>query len=147
VDTDAAFATELHSVVQRAAAYEVIVHTQFEAARQQVAVQPPHLLVANVRLESFNGIHLVYLAKSSGSNVRVVIYAEQHDSVLAREAQRAGAFYERQFLLPYSLQGLINAELPPLDRRESDFVDRRTMFRGGRRVTDLAALHLAQAGV
>ena len=146
METDTAFATELHAVVHRAA-YEVIVHTQFDAARRQLAVQVPALLIANVRLESFNGIHLVYLARSSGLSVRVIIYARQHDRVLAREAQRAGAFYERQFLLPHSVQRLIGAELPPLDRREADFVDRRTMFRGGRRVTDLPSLHLAAAGL
>lgn len=146
VDRDAELVSRLRAILE-SAGFLVSAQTEFIAGRRELlADDPPTVLIANVRLGEYNGIHLVYLAKRRDENVRALVYAERHDAVLAREAQRAHAFYQRQMFLPFSLEEFLKASLPAVDRREPDGIDRRTMFRGGRRATDIPFLHLAMSG-
>jgi DNA-binding NarL/FixJ family response regulator len=55
---------------------------------------PYDWVVTNVRLAGYNGLHLMHLAAAARLPARFVVYADQQDVLLAREAQRAGAFYE-----------------------------------------------------
>ena len=98
---------------------------------------PLALVVANLRLGAFNGLHLVYLATTLGACVRSIVYTDPHDVAAAREVQRAGAFYETRERLPAVLEGYLGALLPSADRRDSCLSDRRGIFRGGRRCWDL----------
>ena len=108
----------------------------FRAARARLVAKPPDLLVTNIRLERFNGLHLVYVA--AGSPTRCLVYAREHDPVLAREVLSAGAFYERADRLPRVLASYARATtLPSGDRRSLTAVDRRSLARGGRRGADL----------
>ena len=75
----------------------------------------------------------------------MLIYALHDDPLLGREAQRAGAFYERQALVPYVLGNFLAADLPAADRRDVPSRDRRATFRGGRRSTDMSSLRPALA--
>ena len=109
--------------------------SDFRAARTRLFIQPPDLLVTNLRLQANNGLHLVYLA--AGTHTRCIVYAPHDDLILAREAQAAGAFYERLLRLPQALPSYVNATLPDHDRRDLTVLDRRLKFRGGRRCTDL----------
>lgn len=106
----------------------------FENARVMLRAMAPSLLVTNIRLAAFNGIHLILLA--SGKGTRHLAYLRQHDSVLAREAQAVGAFYERFDRLLTSLPGYLSAHLPAADRRNPCVVDRRRAPRSGRRAAD-----------
>jgi DNA-binding NtrC family response regulator len=107
----------------------------FRTARARLVAKPPDLLVTNIRLERFNGLHLVYVA--AGSPTRCLVYAREHDPVLAREALAAGAFYERADRLPRVLASYARATALPLaDRRNPAAVDRRSLARGGRRSAD-----------
>jgi DNA-binding NtrC family response regulator len=131
--------------IAESAGYGVSAHVRFETARRQLLCGQPSAVVTNVRLAAFNGIHLAYLAKSADPNVRALVYARPHDPVLAREAQRVNVFYERQTFLPFSLKGFLEAGLPTSDRRNAILLDRRTVFRSGRRATDVAILHASLA--
>ena len=143
VDPSADFARRLRDIVA-GAGYDVSVHSRFDDARRTLSPGTcPELLLANVRLRSFNGIHLVYLAGSLDGQTRSIVYANPHDAVLAREAQRARAFYERQQFLPLTLDQFLGAALPSSDRRDPAGIGRRGMFRGGRRATDVASFHEA----
>jgi hypothetical protein len=137
VDDDELFAAQLASIARRAG-FEASRERTFEAARGRLYDDPPDALVTNVRLKSFNGIHLAWLAHRSKLRVRIIVYADPHDPALAREAQRAGAFYERQVLLPTALPGYLIGNLPPSDRRNPSVLCRRAIFRGGRRAVDVA---------
>ena len=57
-----------------------------------------------------------------------------------REAQAAGAFFERTERLGHAIAGYLRAPLPLADRRNVALYDRRGMFRGGRRAADHAAM-------
>ena len=107
--------------------------SDFQAARARLVAKPPDLLVTNLRLHAYNGLHLVHLAAGS---TRCIVYASYDDLVLAREVQAAGAFYERSWRLPRALAAYAQAVLPPCDRRSPTVLDRRQIVRGGRRCTD-----------
>jgi DNA-binding NtrC family response regulator len=144
VDEDP-FVIERLRPIAESAGYSVSGHMRFDTARRQLRRGQTSAVVANVRLAAFNGIHLAYLAKTADSNVRALVYANPHDPVLAREAQRVNAFYEHQAFLPYSLKGFLEAGLPTSDRRNASRLNRRTVFRSGRRATDVAVLHTTPA--
>jgi DNA-binding NtrC family response regulator len=137
VDLDPIFLSELAPIVT-ASGLRVIALSDFAAARHELYSHRPHVLVANVRLGAFNGIHLAYLAKINNPHTRVMIYG-QDDRILAGDVQSAGAFYERREFVRYSLAAFLRAALPARDRRDVRVGDRRHMFRGGRRTTDLMA--------
>jgi len=69
-----------------------------------------------------------------------VEYCESLDVSLAHEARRAGAFWEFQRHLPYALPAYLDADLPPLDRRNPLKADRRAIYRGGRHASDIPRL-------
>jgi PleD family two-component response regulator len=112
----------------------VHVCVDFSAARDRLISHPPQLLVANIRLREYNALHLVLRARPK---TRCIVYSAYDDVGLAREAQAAGAFYERQLVLAPALIGYLSAVLPPRDRRDVEVPDRRQFPRGGRRAYDL----------
>jgi hypothetical protein len=116
---------------------DVEVSSTFATARARIVSNPPDLLVTNLRLQAYNGLHLVYMATA---RTRCIVYSNHDDLVLAREVQAAGAFYERSKWLPRTLAAYLHALLPPRDRRNLTTPDRRQLSRGGRRCTDLVGL-------
>jgi len=113
---------------------DVEVSSRFAAARARLmSPRPPDLLVTNLRLQAYNGLHLVHM---SDERTRCIVYSKYDDLVLAREVQAAGAFYERSTQLSRTLAAYVRATLPPRDRRNLTAVDRREIPRGGRRCTD-----------
>jgi DNA-binding NtrC family response regulator len=139
VDQDELFLSRLRSLA-KSVGYDVVAETQFEVARERLRSWRPSVVIANMRLKAFNAIHLAYLARMEDTQIRMIIYDADHDPVLAREAQRAGAFYERQRRLPYSIDRYLTVQLPERDRRNPLVLDRRSHFRGGRRATDVDEL-------
>ena len=100
----------------------------------EVSSKPPDLLVTNLRLQAYNGLHLVHM---SDGRTRCIVYSNYDDDlVLAREVQAAGAFYERSTQLSRTLAAYVRASLPPRDRRNLTALERRQSPRGGRRCTD-----------
>jgi hypothetical protein len=108
---------------------------EFRAARARLLSRPPDLLVTNLRLLAYNGLHLVYLTE--GTPTRCIVYGTYDDCFLAQEVQTAGAFYEHSLRLPRALPSYVHAVLPPHDRRNPSVLDRRQTFRGGRRCSEL----------
>jgi DNA-binding NtrC family response regulator len=121
---------------------EVEAYSDFQAARVRLLVKPPDLLVTNLRLQAYNGLHLVHLAAAMPT--RCIAYGEDDDLVLAREVQAAGAFYERSKRLLHALTSYVRATLPPQDRRRPTVIDRRQIIRGGRRASDRVSGEMRQ---
>lgn len=144
VDSHANFAAKLAKIAE-SIGWNTAIRSTFEEARRDIAAWAPRMLVTNVKLGGFNGIHLVYLAKASNPGVVGVTFTTG-DVGLGHEAQRAGAFYERCDDLPISLPRYLTAELPQSDRRDVRIRDRRTTFRGGRRSTDLEHMYHPPTG-
>jgi len=112
----------------------------FLSARPHAISGEYQFLVTNLRLDAYNGLHLVYLTLSAHPATRCIVYTDRRDVFLAREVQEAGAFYEIRDRLTYALDGYLRSELPPIDRRNPAASDRRGAFRGGRRASDLPLL-------
>jgi DNA-binding NtrC family response regulator len=112
----------------------------YTTARQRLSESKPDLLVTNLRLAAFNGLHLVYLSHAVSPDTVAVVYQAHHDVGLARMVQAAGAFYERREYLPVAIGAYLKRELPARDRRDPANVDRRQDYRGGRRAPDFRVL-------
>jgi DNA-binding NtrC family response regulator len=110
----------------------------FHDAREQLERSAPDLLVSNLRLREYNGLQLVYLAGNADSPMRAIIYTTTLDIALARDVQRAGAFYDTADCLEVSLRAYLGTALPPSDRRDPDRYARGSR-RAGRRLTDLTS--------
>lgn len=119
---------------------EVTASGDFATARVQLLTDPPDILVTNVRLAAYNGLHLVILARSTALPTRCLVHAQVADAMLVREAHGFGAFFETTHRLVAALPSYLQNPWPASDRRNPMQGDRRTMFRGGRRASDLAAL-------
>jgi len=108
----------------------------FLSARGRILSRTYDFVVSNLRLGVYNGVHLVYLAAAQQLPARFIVYADHHDSGLAREVQTAGAFYETRDCLLVTLAAYLGGTLPARDRRTPGVFDRRPTFRGGRRCWD-----------
>jgi hypothetical protein len=122
---------------------DVELHRQFETARARLPFGSFQFLISNIRLGAYNGLHLAYVAAGSPSPPRVIVYSDLRDPGLAREVQRAGAFYEVAECLPVTLLAYLKGSLPDQDRRSPDTADRRGDLRGGRRCWDLHLVNQA----
>ena len=144
VEPDAVFGSSLQQAVSDVADIQCV--SDFAAARSVLQQSAVDLLVTNVRLGAFNGLHLVYLAQFVARGTRAVVYTDWLDTGLGRDVQRAGAFYETRPCLPYTLVSYVDAVLPPKDGRNLAVHDRRQTFRGGRRSADRLAFHGLPSG-
>lgn len=118
-------------------------HSRFETARPRLDFGHYDLLVSNLRLGAFNGLHLVYISRFSGAAKHAVVYEERPSVALVREVQRAGALFEVTHRIPVTLPTYVGAALPESDRRNAIAPDRRVIQRGGRRRWDR---HILAAG-
>jgi hypothetical protein len=112
-------------------------HAGAPLARANLLANQYDWLVTNVRLGAYNGLHLAYLARLKNPSARILIYGREVDLSLAREAQGLGAFYESQLCIARSLSAYLRGALPAHDRRDPGRGNRRGIFRGGRRCTDI----------
>ena len=112
---------------------DVATCADFVTARQHVRKATPDLLITNLRLDTYNGLHLVAHA---GPPTRAVVYMDPPDPGLLRVAQAAGAFVETPQRLVAAARSYIGAGLPPQDRRAVNLSDERYSMPRSRRASD-----------
>src|SRR5688572_15847267 len=135
VDPDARFRAQLRTAASDRA--EIEMGAGLPEARTRLLAKPYDWLITNMRLDAYNGLHLVYLATSARLPLRMLVYSEHPaDVALAREAQRAGAFFEAKGCMERTIRAYLASSLPEEDRRDAGVRDRRSHFRGGRRCAD-----------
>jgi DNA-binding NtrC family response regulator len=117
---------------------EVEFTSEFAVARKRLLQSPPDILATNLRLGAYNGLHLVYLARTTTPKSRAIVYSSYLDLPLIEEAQSIGAFFEPLQRLQFALPAYVRALLPARDRRSPLVIDRRKLFRGGRRSADIS---------
>ena len=85
---------ELAALTQtlRAAGYTVFGASTFSGARKRLSTTSLDLLISDVRLRDFNGLHLLISAKPHGVT-RAMVLDTQADAMLAVDATRLGATY------------------------------------------------------
>ena len=137
VEPDEEWRAHLRDTVRKVA--DLDGDADFLAARTHLFSKPYDWLVTNLRLGPYNGLHLVHLVQLAGiprPPIRFLVYTERRDLWLAREAQRAGAFYESRDRVDRVLPAYLQSALPPQDRRNPGEPDRRADKRGSRRCAD-----------
>jgi DNA-binding NtrC family response regulator len=71
----------------------VVSASSFQAARKALDCVEPDLLIADVRLDDFNGVHLAILTKLERPGTPVIVTHHCSDSMLETEARRCGAAF------------------------------------------------------
>jgi|KBSMisStandDraft_5_1062788.scaffolds.fasta_scaffold00469_19 DNA-binding NtrC family response regulator len=112
----------------------------FPSGRERLMVDQPNFLVSNLRLNEYNGLHLLFLTHAEERATRCIIHTSRPDFSLVGEAQKLGAVFEWTERLPYALHQYLQNPWPENDRRSALRIDRRRIFRGGRRAPDVAQL-------
>lgn len=105
--------------------FAVAVVTDFADARERVTTEPPDLLVTDVRLGPFNGLHLVFAGKSVNPSLAAIVVGGRADLALSFEVERAGATF---LLGPPSAGDLVAAlrtVLPSANRASAPREERR----------------------
>jgi DNA-binding response OmpR family regulator len=110
--------------------FGVTVSDTFQDAKAQLSV-PPALLVTELRLTEYNGLHLVLRGKAAHPQLAAIVTSRIDDPVLYTEAEKLGATYvpksvgAREFraavmrtLFRTSPEG--EAIRPPFERRSAD---------------------------
>lgn len=95
--------------IARTAGWRVRCHAALENARKDIGTHAPAVVVTSMKLGSFNGIHLVYLAKLANPSAVCLVYG---DDLRADEAWRAGAIYERREAVPFALSRVLSSAAP-----------------------------------
>jgi len=72
--------------------FEVTVTETFHAALERLRV-PPDLLVADIRLNEYNGLHLVLRGKAAKADLTALVTCSQNDTVLCADAEKLGATF------------------------------------------------------
>lgn len=72
--------------------FEVSAAVDFDSAKRALEIAAPDVLVADVKLGAYNGLHLAIWASGRGLATKVVLIGEP-DLVLQREAMRTRAVY------------------------------------------------------
>ena len=107
--------------------FQVAVSDNFRDARAQL-MSAPDLLVTELRLGEYNGLHLVFRAKSVRSDVAAIIRTQIADPLLQLEAERMGATFVLKTTSPAEFRAAVARTLmrrtdsfepirPPFERR------------------------------
>jgi DNA-binding response OmpR family regulator len=116
----------------RDAGHHVTAAATYDAAKRLLAVSPFDLLVSDVRLRSFNGLHLVMQTRADHPETGVIIVTGYDDPLIDLEAHRYHAELLRKPIQAEEFLTLVAAELAKVHRQRRW---PRKRVEGGFRVT------------
>ena len=126
----------------RDAGYDVVETRFFNEARSLLSSLQPKLLMTELMLGSYNGLHLAWLRRGHHPTGPSVVIHERPDPVLEKEAARIGCLY---LLKPIDPQIFLNVVTDLLDPgHQQKMVDKRQSPRtkiGGRMTLKIARTH------
>jgi DNA-binding NtrC family response regulator len=99
------------------AGFQVTVADNFHVARALLEECPPTVLLTELRLNEYNGLHLVLRGKASYSSMAAVVTSAWIDLALQAEAESMGATFINK---PLGRQELLAAVLRTLHRTGND---------------------------
>lgn len=95
--------------VLRDSGYDVVSTDSFEEARSVLASSVPDLLVTDVRLGAYNGLHLVWQRHLDHPGRPSIVTSSYHDSVLESEADRLGCPFLTMPIDEQELRSIVTA--------------------------------------
>lgn len=87
--------------------FRVTTVDSFERARATLEAHAPLLLVTDLTLAEYNGLHLVLRARSLRDSLKAVVLSRIHDNVLRAETEKAGATFVPTPLPPEELRAAV----------------------------------------
>jgi two-component system response regulator RegA len=110
--------------------FQVTVSDNFRDARARL-MSAPALLITELRLGEYNGLHLVFRAKSIRPDIAAIIRTQIADPLLQLEAERMGATFVLKTTSPEEFRAAVARTLlrkpdsfdpirPPFERRKRD---------------------------
>ena len=100
----------------RDAGHNVTGAATYDAAKRLLAVSPFDLLVSDVRLRSFNGLHLVMQTRADHPETAVIIITGYDDPLIDMEAHRYNAQLIRKPIQPADFTRMVNEALAKVRR-------------------------------
>src|SRR5688572_27766527 len=73
--------------------FRVSVAERFSEAKVLLDTRPPDVLITNVRLKEYNGLHLVLRSSAGRPSLVALILSDTPDSVLQADAAQLGAMF------------------------------------------------------
>ena len=116
----------------RDAGYHVTGASTFDAAKRLLALEAFDLLVTDVRLRGFNGLHLVMQVRAEHPETEVIIISGYDEPLIELEASRHSAVFVRKPVMPAEFLKAVTNCLANV-RRERRWPRKRVL--GGFRVT------------
>ena len=116
----------------RDAAYHVTGVSTFDGAKRLLALEPFDLLVTDVRLRGFNGLHLVMQVRAEHPETEVIIISGYDEPLIELEASRYNAVFVRKPVMPSEFLKTVARCLTNV-RRQRRWPRKRVL--GGFRVT------------
>lgn len=116
----------------RDAEYHVTGASTFEGAKRLLSIEPFDLLITDVRLRGFNGLHLVMQVRSEHPETEVIIISGYDEPLIELEASRHNAIFVRKPVMPAEFLKTVAACLTNV-RRQRRWPRKRVV--GGFRVT------------
>jgi DNA-binding response OmpR family regulator len=98
----------------RDAGYHVTTTASFESAKWRLRTVPPDLLVTDVRLGDYNGIHLVIRGRTDDAGLQAIVTDTTRDRVLEADATTQGAIY---LVKPFEAEKLVDVARELVERR------------------------------
>lgn len=132
------------------AGLSVTATSTFRSARAVLVDRPPSVLVTELRLGAYNGLHLALLGRAITPHIAILVTSGLHDRGLQRDAEALGAIYLRKPLITGELLAALY-QTARLERRDDE--RRHTVVRGveererrcARRQRDIASFLLLEA--
>jgi DNA-binding response OmpR family regulator len=95
----------------RKAGYRAVGADSFETARRLLHTEWYDLLITDIRLAAYNGLHLVFHSRVLNPAARAIVLASFPDVSIEIEARRLGAHYVAAPVEPESLLALVGTVL------------------------------------
>jgi two-component system response regulator RegA len=95
--------------------FEVTVAETFAKAKDRLNTRPPALLITEVRLGEYNGLHLVLRGKAQRPTIAALVMSSLADPVLQSEAEAMGATF---LVRPVDTRDLLAAVARTLFQRD-----------------------------
>ena len=119
--------------------YDVVEAASFDDARSLLSSRQPGLLITELKLGLYNGLHLAWLRRNQYPTGPSIVINESPDPVLEMEAARLGCLY---LLKPIDPLGLLKVAADLLDAgQQKEIADKRQWSRteiGGRMALKIA---------
>lgn len=96
-----------------AAGFDVVTAADFDAAKRQIELEEPDLLIVDIRLGPYNGLHLVVRERLAHPDRPVIMTTGFPDALLEAEARRYGAEFMEKPIRSADLIALVRKLLAP----------------------------------